>query len=848
MQAIHLLITIDYPEDTDMETLKDFALAARGLRKSPAFAITAIITIGLGIAASTAIFSVVNAVLLRPLPYAKPERLVLLTNDLVRRNVKDFPVAAGDVYDIRKQIDSLQGVATVSPGRAPILGEEGPPEIINRAAVTTNFFQVLGAHVILGRDFVDDDGTVPPPVAPNAAAPAPGATPAPPPPRLPVIGILSYQFWQSRFGGNNNIVGRSIDLAGNKVDIVGVLEPGFELLLPPNMNVEPRPALYTAARVDFETGSRQNVAWRLIGRLKDGATIGQVRSQMDALSQDLRKRFPVKESAGTAFRVEPMHEILVADVRPSIVALMGGVIFVLLIACANVANLLLVRGSGREREMAIRSALGGVRSRLIREMLAESVVVATGGAILGLLLARAGIAVLISKGPANLPRLASVSLDPLVLGFTALLTLLAAGIFGIVPALRASQPRLNEVLRATGRAAGLRAGRWLRNGVVMAEVALSLVLLIGSGLMLRSFIALQKTDPGFDPNGMLTFVITNVRTRSDQERATFLQQTHDRLAAIPGVQGVTEATPLPLDGGNSLARWGTEAALSDPNAFQQGTVHFVYPGYFETMKTPLVEGRTFTAADNVAGLKVIIIDDQLAKMAFPNQSAVGKRLLARINTEQAEFHEIIGVVKHERHTELAGPGEEAMFVTSAFAGFGAGRWAVRTNGDPSQIGALVRESVKGIDPTLVVAEMRPMQEYLDRMGASTRFTLLLVAVFGSIAMVLAAVGLYGVLSTTVTQRTAEIGVRMTFGASRMSIFRLVVGQGIGLSAVGVILGLIAAYTLTGAMKTMLVGVTPTDPATFTVIALAFLIIAAVASWIPAQRASKLDPSEALREE
>jgi predicted permease len=831
-----------------MEIFRDLVLSARSLRKSPAFAVTSVITIALGIAATTAIFSVVNAVLLRPLPYSSRDRLVIITNDLTRRNVRDFPVASGDVFDIRK-MEVLDGVAAVTPGRAPILGEEGPPQVIQRALVTTNLFQTLGARIMLGRDFVEEDGVASPP-PPPAAASQPGQPPAPqaPPPPLPIVGIMSYQFWQSRFGGNPNIVGKSIDLAGNKVDIVGVLAPEFELLFPPNMNVDSQPALYTAARANFETGSRQNVQWRLVGRLKEGVSLAQARSQFERLSADLRKQFPVKESAGTNFRVEPMHENLVADVRPSIVALMGAVMFVLLIACANVANLLLVRGGRRERELAVRSALGGTRTRLVREMLAESIVLAAAGGILGILLAQAAIRVLISVGPANLPRLSSISIDASVVAFTSFAALLAASVFGVVPALSASQPRLSEVLRAGSRSAGMRSGRWLRNGVVIGEVALSLVLLIGSGLMLRSFMALQRVDPGFNPKGVLTFNIVNVRTRSDEERAAFLQRVHDRLEKIQGVTGVTEAVPIPQDGGNSLARWGTEAALTDPNKFQQGIVHFTLPGYFEVLGTPVVDGRTFTAADNVIGRKVMIIDDQLAAMAFPNESAVGKRLLARITSEQAEFHEIIGVVKHQRHTALATPGEEAMFVPPSYIGFGSGRWAVRTSGDLSQAAALIREAIKEINPQYVVAEMQPMQDYIDRAGSATRFALLLVIVFGVIAAILAVVGLYGVLSTTVSQRTAEIGVRMTFGATKKNIFKLVVGQGLVLSAVGVAVGLVAAFALTGAMRTMLVGVAPTDPLTFVSIAILFIVLAAFASWIPARRAAALDPSVALREQ
>jgi putative ABC transport system permease protein len=482
-------------------------------------------------------------------------------------------------------------------------------------------------------------------------------------------------------------------------------------------------------------------------------------------------------------------------------------------------------------------------------MMVESLVLAAGGALLGIGMAYAGVRVLAVMGPASLPRIQTISIDPMVLGFTALAALFAAAIFGVVPALRASQPRVGDVLRTGGRSAGQRAGRWLRSSVVMTEVALSLVLLIGSGLMLRSFIELQRVDPGFNPDGVLTFLVTNVRAPGVQGRAAFMRQMEDRLKAIPGVQSVTAANPMPLDGGPGLARWGTEAAIADPNLFQQGAIHFVRPGYFEALGTRLIQGRTFTDEDNVPGLRRIVIDDMLAAMAFPNESAVGKQLLTRIITEQAEPHEVIGVVQHQHHTSLAQPGEEGMFVTDGYGGFGrTNRWALRTSGDPEQIGALVREAVKELDPRLVVAQMLPMQEYVDRAGASTRFALLLVVVFGVIAAVLAIVGLYGVLSTGVAHRQAEIGVRMTFGATKANIVKLVVGDGLWLSAIGVLLGLGAAFALTRAMSSMLVGISPTDPVTFLGIAVLFLIIAAIASWLPARRAAGFDPSIALREE
>jgi putative ABC transport system permease protein len=601
-------------------------------------------------------------------------------------------------------------------------------------------------------------------------------------------------------------------------------------------------------RLDFANSSRNDVFLRVVGRLKQGVTLERAQVQVDGIASDLRQRFPIKQTSGLYFRVEPMHKDLVKDARPAILALMGAVMFLLLIACANVANLVLVRASWRERELAVRAALGAGRWSLIRQMLAESLLIAFGGAVLGLLLARLGIDLLVLIGPADLPRLDSVTINPTVLAFTALASLAAAAMFGVVPALRASRPDVVEALRSSGRTAGLAAGRLLRSGVVIAEVALSFVLLIGSGLMLRSMIALQHVDPGFDSHGVLTFFLAGLRGQGPQ-RAVIIQQLRERLRALPGVQAVTAASPLPLDGGIAYGRWGTEEAVANPGKFHEADFHFVLPGYFEALRTNLIEGRTFTDADNVPGPRLLVIDSDLAAIAFPNQSAVGKRLLVRARTPEPEWFEVIGVVAHQRHTSLARPGHEALFLTDAYMGQGAvARWAVRGSGDPAQLGAAVRQEVARLDPRLVVSELQPMQTFVDQAQAQTRFALLLIAMFATIAAVLAAIGLYGVLSAAVRQRTAEIGVRMALGAAPAGIFRLMVGQGIRLSALGIALGLVVALGLTRVMVSMLVGVQPTDPLTFAAMALFFFVIAAVSSWLPARRAALLDPTKALREE
>ncbi len=831
--------------------LKDITFAWRTLRSNPAYSLTAIITLALGIGASTAIFSVVNAVLLRPLPYGDAGRLTLIWGDMVKRNVKDFPFPPGDLPDLRQQATLFQEIAGVSTFRQPLVGDGGEPEQVNIAGVTENVFTVLRARIVLGRNFNESDATplpAPPQAAPGAPPPAPAVGPDGQPP-LVASWILSYPFWQRRYGGDRNVIGKTVDVGNGRAEIIGVVAPEFELLFPPSANVVRNPDIYSALRIDYATASRTNVFLDMIGRLKPGVTLPQAQQQLDNIAADLRRRFPIKEAAGLHIRGEWMRDDLVADVRPAIIALMGAVSFVLLIACANVANLMLVRAASRERELAVRSALGGTRWGLIRQMLTESLLVATLGALVGFGLAQAGIKLLLVLAPENLPRLDSVSADPIVLVFTVLAGIVSAAAFGIVPALRASRPDLADILRSAGRTGGLARGRRIRNAVVTAEVALSFVLLIGCGLMLRSFVALQHVDPGYDPKGLLTFFAVSGRPGGPDVQAGIIRQLEERLRSVPGVTGVTAATPLPLDGGIVNARWGTEVAVTDPSKFQQANVHIVLPGYFKVMRTKFIEGRDFTEADNNPNAVLAIVDRNFAAKAFPGQSAVGKRLYVRVRSNDPEWFEIVGVVDRERHETLAADSREAMFLTDGLFGHGAvSRWVVRTSGDPNALVPAVRAAIREVDRQMPVAEVQPMTAFVDRAMASTRFALALIATFAAIAVVLAAVGLYGVLSTVVRQRTAEIGVRMAFGANTASIFQLVIGQGLRLSAIGIALGAVGALALTRGMKTMLVGVRPTDPLTFVAIGALFMAVAAVSSWIPARRAAGLDPNVALRDE
>ena len=826
--------------------LNDFSYALRTLRKSPIFTVTVIVTIALAIGASTAIFSVTNGVLLRKLPYKDPERLVLACNDLQRRNVKDFPLSNVDFLDLRNGAkNNFEDFAAVQTGRITLPALDGRPERVRIAAVSTNFFEMMGASIIAGRNFQESDGTPqPPPPAGNAAANAQQ-------PQLPTMAILSNEYFQQRFGGDLSIVGKPLPVSaafGPPPIVVGVLAPGFELLFPPVANVEQFPSVWLSSRIPYDVANRNNVQWRAIARMKPGASVEQAQAEVETIAQKIRSENTIANTAGQYFRLVPMKRHLVDEVRPAILALMGAVIFLLLIACANVANLMLVRASGRERELAVRAALGAGWWQLVRQTLAEAIVIAATGTAIGVGLAYLGIRQLLWIAPANLPRLNAISLDWKVLGFAVLAGLLSAMIFGVIPALRTAKPNLMETLRAVGRSGALGAAG-LRNAVVVVEVALAFVLLIGSGLMFRTFLNIQRVNLGFDPRGILTFQLLGNTGATPQERETFKRQLREQLGALPGVKNVTASFPLPLAGGFSPVRWGGAEAQSDPSKFQAADLQIVLPGYFEAMGTTLLAGRTFTQEDSSPDRNLIIVDQALAAKAFPNESAVGKKILYRVRTPEAQWGEIIGVVAHQRNTSLIEPGREQLYITDGYVNHGAASWwALRTDGDPAQLANSVREVVQRQGKETFINEMKPMDSLVTAAQAQTRFSLLLIGVFSTIAALLAGVGLYGVLATSVRQRTAEIGVRMALGAAPSRIFRLMVGKGLSLSAIGIGIGLIASFLFTRILATMLVEVKPTDPVTFASVAVLFLVIAFLASWLPALRAAGLDPTTALRNE
>jgi predicted permease len=749
------------------DLLRDLAYAVRLLRKSPAFTLTAVATIALGIGASTAIFSVTNAVLLRPLPYRNPDRLVLA--DTAFSNALYF-----DLRDTTKP--AFEDVAAVMPYRAVVPREDGSAERITKGWVTTNFFRMMGARIAFGRDFTDEDGQ--PHGDPGPVFPWPEGRAA----------ILSYEYFARRYGANPAVVGRDLPASAQaRPRIVGVLAPGFRLYLPNGTTSDPSPDVWIANYRGYDAAHRGRLSLRVIGALRQNVSLDHAQAVIDASAAQWRRRqdFDFRPS------FEFWHKKLVAEVRPAILALMGAVIFLLLIASANVANLVLVRASLRERELAVRAAIGAGWGRLARQMLAEAALLAGIGALFGVGLARIGLRLLIAIVPGNVPRLDTIAIDWRVLMFAATAGFFEAVLFSVLPGWRPALPDMMQILRAAGRSASSGTWRHLRSGVVVAEVALSFALLVGSGLMFRSFVALRRVNPGYDPRGLLTFLAIGDAKGfvEPARRVAFLSEVESRLRAMPGVQNVGASLSLPLAGmrAGEGTQWGTERTRLDPGEVLQCDVSMVMPGYFETLRTRLLEGRTFTASDNTGHRNYAVVDELLARRAFPNESAVGKRIFVVFGKPM--WLEVIGVAAHQRLHSLAEPGREQVFLVDGFFGIGISRhWALRTAGDPAQYAAAVRSEMASIAPgRFALTEVQTMEAIVDRAEAGTQFHMVLIGVFAGIAALLAAVGLYGVLASAVRQRTTEIGVRMAMGATPVAIFRLVVGRGLALSATGIAL-------------------------------------------------------------
>ena len=817
---------------------RDLRYALRTLARSPGFTLVATLTLALGIGANTAIFSVVRGVLMAPLPYDDPHELVSFYGLMTARDVDDFPFSPPDFQDFRERSELIDEMAAVFTFSQPITGQ-GDPVQVETGLVTPEFFRVLGVAPALGRDFRPEEGI---PNEPGVGPGAPGAH--------PTVVILTHGLWTTHFGGDVDALGSTLELGGIQAEIVGVLPEDFELLIPPGLTVQPDIDLYTTARLDYANAPRNNMFLRPIARLRDGATLAQAQAEIDRIAADIAAEGDgVTQAAGYGVRLEPLAADLTAGVRPLILALVGAVAFVLLIACANVANLLLVRASGRAREIAVRSALGGDRRRIVQQLLMESGALALGGAVVGVAVAWVGVDLLLALVPADLPRADQVGIDGAVLAFTLAAAAGAALLFGLAPALQASRTDVAEALKDRGAPSAARGQHRLRNLVVVGEVALSTVLLIGAGLMVRSFVELTRVDPGFEAEGVLALEIPLpfARYPESADRDRVMTALQERLAALPGAQSASATYALPFTGEGLNGRYGHEEALADATLYRQAAYIPVRPDYFETLGIPVLEGRPLTRADHVDSAAVAVVDERLARRNWPDASAVGQRVLIRTGAEP-EWIEIVGVVPHQRTEDLAAEGGEQIFLPDRFMGDMAAAWVVRAQGDAAELAPAVREAVDAVDPGLALAGVRPLMRDVERAMAPTTFALTLIGLFGALAVALSLVGLYGVLAYVVGQRRAEFGVRMAFGARAESIVGLVVRQGLGLAGVGLALGLVGAYLLSGLMASLVVGVTPTDPLTYVGITGLFAVGAAGACLVPALRATRMDPGAALREE
>jgi len=820
----------------------DFEFALKSLRNSPGFVTVAVITLALGLGLNAAIFSIVNAVLLKPLDLPNPDELVFVHGEMKVREVPYFQATPPDWKDMTQVTDLLVGVAAYNTANGSLKGDEGPAQQITTANITDNFFEVVGVMPLVGRAFNSTDTAY---SAQDVAegTPFPQNTFAP-----PKTAILSYALWQRQFGGRADVLRQVIDVGGNQVEVVGVMPEGFRFELPPVANVNPDPDVFLPLRIDYENALRNNAFLNLFGRLKPGITIEQAQAQLDLFTADLLARYEVREAVGWTVQYRDLHDAITEEASTSVLILMSAVAFVLLIACGNVANLLLVRATSRSKETAIRAAMGGSQARLLRQMFMEAGLIALGGAVIGLLLAEGGIRFLHALGPEGLPMSNNIRLDGNVVLFTLLITAGSTMMAGIIPALRMRKLNLIDELRERAGSSRSSGSKLFRDGMVVLEVTLSFVLLVGAGLMMRSFVALQVADPGFNAQGVLTFNLNlpNDKYPTPAAQLRFVDQLYDRIAELPSVTSAGTIGPLPLSGTGFNGRYATEENSGNLDTFRQADYRPIKGDYFKTMQTELLAGRTFTRDDELHVLPYIMVDDILAAKNFPDEDPIGQKLMIRFGPEPV-LVEIIGVVRHQDSAQIKEEGTETIFMTNEMLGFAPfGTWVVRSKADPQAIIGPISKLVSELDPDVAIQGMQPMTDVVKESQAPTWFALSLISIFGVVALILASVGLYSVLAYVVRLRQTELGVRITFGATPAKIFSLVVGRGLLLGSVGALLGIVAALSLTHLMQNLLVEVSPTDPLTYVTICVLFLGISFLASFVPAQRATRVDPVVSLR--
>jgi predicted permease len=821
-------------------------LLLRSLSRNPGLLATAVLLLALGIGATTALFSVVNAVLLAPLPYKEPERLVRIWTELAARGVAHFPESPGNLDELRRESRLFEDIAGINTGNAT-LGHAGSsePRRIQTANGSWNFLPLLGVQPLLGRGFTAEDGAF---SSSDVAAGAqfPANTFA-----LPRVALISHALWQGEFGGSPEVIGRQVQVNDVDVEIIGVLPPGLRLHMAAVTGVAPDPELWTPLRVDLAAAPRNNVFLNVVGRLGPGVDIAQARAEIEAITSRMYDAHPVMRAAGARPWMAPYADDLVADVRGSIWALLGAACFVLLIACANVASLLLMRAAGRSREFAVRHALGAGRGRLLRQLLGEAAVLAALGAIGGVLVAWLGLHLLLQTAPDNIARLDAVAIDGRVLLFALVAAAATTLLAGLLPAWQASRATSVEALRERSSSA-LGGGQRLRFALVAGEVALSFVLLIGTGLMVRSFIELSRTDTGFDAERVLTFELNlpNQRYPEFAQRRDLIYALQDRLAQLPMVESVAATAPLPLAGQPFNGRYAVAPPTGDETtAYRQANYRVIVPGWFETMRTPLLAGRHLTRDDEINVTPVVVVDDVMASTAWPGADPIGKQVWLRLQQPEPQPFEVVGVVRRQLQESLHDAPRETVYFTAGSAGlFGANAWAVRGSGSLDGLLARIRTEVAALDPSLPLGQVRLMQAYVDDATARTRFALQLIGAFGAIALLIATVGLYAAIHSLVRQRRAEIGLRMSVGAGTTDIFRLFVRRGLWLAAAGIGVGLLAALALSHTLSALLVNTVPTDPATYAAITLMFVVIALAASALPALRAARVQPMAVLRDE
>ncbi len=794
--------------------IRDLRYGVRQLARTPGFTIVAVLTLAIGIGATSAIFSVVNGVLLRPLPYPNSDRIVRVFEIL--QQFGRFSVAPATFLDWRQQSTVFERIAAINSTGATFNSGTGP-ERVGGLLVSWDLFDLLQVQPALGRSFRADED-------------APGKD---------AVIVISHTMWEQRFGSDPSVLGRSVSLNGVPVTVIGVMPAGFAF--------GDDAQFWRPLALNPANATRGGHFLAVFARLKSGVTIQQAHAEMKGISERLAVQYPAA-SANESAEVVGMHDTMVAQIRPALWTLLAAVGVVILIACANVANLLLVRASVRAREIAIRTTLGASRRRLILQMLTESLVLSLGGGAVGLLLAYLAIRPIQTLSAGSIPLSRTISIDMTVLLFASVLSVLTGVLFGLAPAWQAGRATTGAVLKEGGRSSVSSGGRWIRNGLLVAEVAMSIVLLVGATLLLRSFARLVNVDPGFKPDHVLAFrvALPNGPYPEDHHRIAFFETLTSRLEALSEVVSAAAIQALPMRGSYILAFTVRGRPAPKPNEGPSAFYRAVTPHYFQTLGVPLVRGRTFTARDAEKAPMVAIVDQLFAERHFPGEDPIGQGIDIGNGTEG--FYEIVGVVGGVRQDSLESQPNPTMYVPHAQSAF-SGMWVtVRTKGDPTALSAAARQTVRAIDPDLPAFAMTSLTTVVNDSVAQRRFSMLLLTVFAGIALFLAAIGLYGVVAYSVSLRTQEIGLRMAIGAQQRDVLQMIVGGGMKLALVGVVVGLAAAVSLSGVLTTMLFEIQRFDLASYATTAAILLAIAALACYVPARRAMRVDPIVALREE